>query len=123
MSKVSLINEFIRERFGLDDSWRWASLEALPHGPPPYTKIKVEMGRFVEGRGGTKVYVKPYVKFTVSVREHDEWCSQWEVRTGKCSECEGGGDVMRSWDISRGEVRVPCGKCKGSGKSQKQVTA
>lgn len=51
----------------------------------------------------------------ISMREHDEWAVQWEVKTGKCMACAGAGDELASWSRDGGEVRRPCGRCQGSG--------
>jgi len=49
--------------------------------------------------------------------EHDEWCRQWEVRTGKCSKCMGSGKVFARWSITEGTSYKPCSTCNGTGKA------
>lgn len=49
--------------------------------------------------------------------EHDKWCSEWEQKTGKCSECTGKGEVFASWSATDGTKHKPCKKCGGTGQA------
>lgn len=47
--------------------------------------------------------------------EHDAWKAAWEARTGKCSRCEGKGQLPQSWSREEGAKYRPCEACGGSG--------
>ncbi len=47
--------------------------------------------------------------------EHEEWLSQWEQKTGNCSECGGTGQLFARWSAANGTEHKPCGKCGATG--------
>ncbi|MCM2310305.1 MAG: hypothetical protein NDI84_02780 [Steroidobacteraceae bacterium] len=49
--------------------------------------------------------------------EHDEWCRQWEIRTGNCSQCMGKGEVFARWHVTEGTTYKPCKACDATGKA------
>ena len=49
--------------------------------------------------------------------EHDEWCRQWEIRTGLCAQCTGKGEVFARWSTTDGTTYKPCKACDATGKT------
>lgn len=50
------------------------------------------------------------------IKEHEDWLRSWEVKHGKCSECEGRGQAWCGWSESDGHKYKTCPACEGTGK-------
>jgi len=63
-------------------------------------------------------------KVCIQPQEHDEWLLRWETRTGKCSRCQGTGQVvgsLRHHDDVTTAVMGTCGRCDGDGLARPNV--
>ena len=47
--------------------------------------------------------------------EHAAWRKQWELRTGKCAECAGTGELFQGWHFELGTTYKTCACCGGLG--------
>lgn len=56
----------------------------------------------------------------IPVSEHEQWLKTWELKTGKCSGCEGTGKALAQWSVIKGSEYRECSKCKGTGLKNEQ---
>lgn len=99
-------------KFNLPKEWQWAKCEAV-HG-----------GFIVEGnilnisKRGKKTFTKPLEKYIITNNDLILCKRDYELKTGKCSGCEGAGKICYGWDSVNGHLYRPCEKCKGKGAIQ-----
>ncbi|EHL99335.1 hypothetical protein HMPREF9946_03097 [Acetobacteraceae bacterium AT-5844] len=114
-----------REMYGLPDDWMVCIWEAL--GKPGKPQAIALTGAVVTEvfksgpRKGEKNWKKRdrSTQMTVSIPKaaHQKWLLEWEQKTGLCHECNGKGEVFKSWDRETGTQMKPCRRCDGTGKA------
>src|SRR3990167_4536208 len=105
------------EKAGLPAAWEAHRLECFPK---MQDTLYVEVSGMVaplkkngcpNWRNGDRSTEKTVV---ITITEHDIWVAGWEIRTGKCSNCEGNGRELYQWDSKTGSEYRPCCKCNGT---------
>ena len=120
MAHTTLLEEHARESAGMPEAWVAWKYEAIRDEKNECIAIKVtgavcptiQRGKrkgspnFGKADGATNRVV------TLGMSSHNQWCDDWEKRTGKCQECLGDGQVFKSWDRVNGVQYKPCQRCK-----------
>lgn len=129
---MNLMAEHARELLGMPPEWNGYAFEAIGHTIDKKTKtlsgaklLKVSgavappltKGDY-KGDPNWKKKDKATDKTACfTPEEHEQWLKQWEEKTGKCSKCEGKGEVISSWKIGQGFKFKLCEICGGTGKA------
>jgi hypothetical protein len=121
---VDLYCEHAKEKANLPSNWRIYKWQCFPGGGEETIYVAITGAVceqfFTRGeRQGDRKW-KARDKSTertvnLEVVEHKNWKSEWEKRTGKCSECTGAGQTVASVSVADGVKYRTCFKCKGSG--------
>lgn len=123
---MNLLTEHARELLGMPPEWNAYQFEAIGRTvnqetklirvkgaiAPPITKGKrkgMPNWRELDKATEREAYFTP--------AEHDDWCLQWERKTGNCSKCLGKGEVFASWNVTDGVKTKPCAACSSTGKT------
>lgn len=122
---LNLHEEHAREKQNLPADWRvfrWSCYPQVCGEPTLYYEIEgaVCHARYVKGRrlgrtNWTKLDKTTRRTVVLLVAEHEQWCREWEQRTGKCRECTGAGEVFARWHHETGNTYKPCPRCGGTG--------
>ena len=108
------------------DGWRWFRFERLPKDARESTHIQITGAVctevFTRGpRKGHKNWSKRDLsterQVVFSDAEHEKWCEQWEVKTGKCRACAGTGLDWCGWSAKEGNRYRDCRRCNATGKA------
>lgn len=106
-----LLAEHAKELLGLKRGWKFTAAICLPRNSNVIKSIQITL-KHKNPLGGDDFAT---TQFTPD--EHEQWCCLWEVRTGKCRECEGEGREWVGWSAAAGSRYRPCVKCQATGKA------
>ena len=121
--RINLMAEHAREILKAPEGWdvyRWEAIGGDRDSPPKLLRVDGVVAP-AKTRGKHKGFPNWKAADKTTERtayftpdEHVEWCKQWDLRTGKCAECVGTGEVFQSWHFERGTTYKPCARCGGS---------
>lgn len=116
-ARFGMLELHAREKIGADDSWTVFKFECLPATNEPTQVYRMVGAVEAKGKGGRPTWPKPHRDVYITPAEHNAWCLAWEVRTGKCRECQGDGVVFAGWNRDSGTRTRRCHRCAGSGQA------
>ena len=121
--RIDLMTEHARELLKAPPEWDVYKWEAIGGSRDTPTKLLRLDGAVAPAKTRGKYKGRPDWKAAdkatertayFTPQEHAEWRKGWELRTGKCSECVGIGEVFQSWHFERGTTYRTCACCGGS---------
>ncbi len=124
---MHLFDECAREKLGMPPEWNPYQWEAGPpellnHGGPLYYRITGAVAPLKtrgpcagKSRNWQKMDKSTKRTIVIPVPDYDAWCAAWSLRTGKCIECTGRGQVMARWNHLTGMEYRSCHVCRGTG--------
>jgi hypothetical protein len=122
---MKLLNEHAKEKANATPEWHWHTWRAMP---PGYAEIiyheivgAVAPLRKTGKRKGEHNWAKKdkSTERTVIItpKEHETWLREWSLKTGKCANCYGEGQVWIGWGRESGNRYKPCAKCSSTGRA------
>jgi hypothetical protein len=124
VDRPNLYELHAREKAGLPQEWRLYKWELFPKAGPDFLYVQitgaVALTKYTKGprKGRTNWSQKSCQKTVILVRqEHEEWCREWERKTGKCQRCYGTGQSWAGWNHLTGDAWRDCRKCNATGKA------
>lgn len=122
--KFAFIDEYMRRTYVLPKNWQATRLSVSPQKSRnfpavPSGQIYVYGAVYTEPEVSKKTIVRGtlFERFIES-SALDEFKKNWEIETGRCSECEGTGKKIASSSINNGTTYRDCKICGGSGENQ-----
>jgi hypothetical protein len=121
---VDFYNLIAVER-GLPEHWKWFELKRVGEleqdGCGVLVKGAVCTATYSRGKWKGSTNWKKRDRSTereifVTRNEYEKRCLKWQLDTGKCAECYGNGQVIKSASVYTGKTYRPCHKCEGTGK-------
>lgn len=118
-----LLEVHAREKAHMTENWEVFRYECFPHMGKESTRYFELEGAVAPRKGNGRPNWKKRDRATqkiivITIEEHDIWKKEWEIKTGKCSECEGKGEVLESISVYDGVKYRNCNKCLGTGKGE-----
>jgi hypothetical protein len=119
---VDWYNEYCRKTYGVPEDWKWFRLQAMGKPPHEFTLVTgaVCTGVFERGprKGNTdwkKRDKKTEVQLAIPRDAMQAFQAQWEIETGRCSNCYGRGQEWCGWAKGEGHKYRPCSRCEATG--------
>lgn len=112
-----MLPEHAREKAGMPPEWHWFNMRCMPPSNEPVIYFEItgavapmktrgkDAGRAHNWRKLDKSTLRTVC---ITPKEHDDWKRAWEKKTGKCSECQGTGQIMAGWSKVYGTKYRPC---------------
>lgn len=116
---------YARETYGLPDGWRWIRIEAKDGKPGQ--RLSELFGAVPDGvvyksgpRKGQLNLKRRHDErtFIIDMADLEKFERRWELSTGNCSECGGGGQTLNGWNRETGAKYGACARCGGNGKAR-----
>lgn len=119
MMAGNLLEEHAREKAGQGPEWAVYRWEAIPEAKGSMLTGAVapplKSGKSKGQPNWKKMDKTTERKVFISYQERDAFEAKWEAETGKCSQCEGKGQVSAGWSREEGRTYRNCKACGGSG--------
>ena len=98
----------------LPEGWRISAYQVLSDGAFLLSGSIATIKQTGKNKGRPRWTSEHMRMIAIPAKAHQEWLTAWELRTGKCSHCNGTGKVLKSTGIN-GTIYTPCRDCGGTG--------
>jgi hypothetical protein len=123
---MNLLIEHAREMLNMPPEWDGYELEAIGGEKTKLLRVVGAVapiktrGKNKGSRDWSKLDKTTEKTAYFTPEEHQQWVSDWEKKTGKCSYCCGTGKVFARWNSVTGTEYKPCLKCGSTGHNNKK---